>query len=80
MDYFKLCDILSELPSEFLFGVAHVVFEDGNLDNETIDACLKRFDGKVDSEYIQLNTVLLQLLKAIPEELRERPEDKETDA
>ena len=80
MDYFKLCAILKDLSPEFRFGAATDVFEDGNLDNKTIDAIFQRYYKKGRNDYIANTFVLLSLLKAIPEELRERPEDKETDA
>jgi hypothetical protein len=69
MDYLYLTLLLCQLPESMLFGKAHVVLEDGNLSDSTIDYCLAQLTDDDRTTY-----VILKLLKMIPAELRERPE------
>lgn len=79
-DYFTLCALLSSLPDDMLFGAGHIVFEDGNLSDSSIDFCIRETYGLngTPRESITQNDVvavtILALLKYIPEELRERPD------
>ena len=90
-DYYELVNILDELPTRFQFGHAHIAIDDGNLEDSYIDACLSQTpkreyvtnglllepDTKPGSQTDTaiITDVILKLLKFIPEELRERPDD-----
>ncbi len=63
------------------FGPAHIVWEDSNLDRDSIQWCLDHFDeykhGHLDSELAHVRQSLVDLL-ALPDELLEYPGDEDS--